>query len=167
MSDALLVGIGRVDDVLQQFSSRFPNHPGRLILEKIDPSNYEHPAGHSFEVLNHDILDPQPIMGARAYYLRTPMRRAHGAAFETILEQVKLAMVPGYSILLLEELGVSGPDATWTVTSVDRVDNAAQATMSLTKECLERILEQAGFRVRQTYRPRFGLTFLVDLELAV
>lgn len=44
ISDVLLVGIGHVPHVLHRFKKMFPEHPGRLILENIDPGR-DYPRG--------------------------------------------------------------------------------------------------------------------------
>lgn len=105
-SDVLLVCIGDVPHVLQRFQQRFPNHPGRLILENIDP-HFHHPGGHEnlFGIIHHDIFAPQPIIGAKAYYC-TGLRGHDEAGCVRILRELKLAMVPGYSILLLDEFAL-------------------------------------------------------------
>ena len=52
---------------------KFPNLPGRLVLEDL-PDIIEHDKESikdSIEVVGYDIFTEQPLKGAKAYYLRT------------------------------------------------------------------------------------------------
>lgn len=165
ISDVLLVGIGHVPHVLQRFKQRFPQHPGRLILENIDPSR-DNPRGYEnlFEIIRHDRFSPQPIQSAKAYYC-TALQGHDEAGCVRILRQLRLAMVPGYSILLLDEVALPAENATWLVTSVERVESCANNEIKPTEEKLRSFVQRAGLALRRTYGPAFGTTVLMELEV--
>lgn len=51
------------------------------------------------------------------------------------------------------------------VTSVERVQSGANARMELTEADLWDIIQRAGLALRRTYRPAFGMTVLMELEV--
>lgn len=71
--DPLLVDIGGgIGHDITAFQAKFPNLPGRLILEDlpvvIDDVKEINPG---IEMLKYNFFEPRPVKGARAYYLRT------------------------------------------------------------------------------------------------
>lgn len=74
-------------------------------------------------------------------------------------------MVPGYSILLLDEVALPAENATWLVTSVERVESCANNEIKPTEEKLRSFVQRAGLALRRTYRPAFGTTVLMELEV--
>lgn len=165
MGGTCLVVIGSVGDVLRHFSPRFANLPGRLVLEYTGPGDYNGPAGN-FVVINHNIFAPQPIRGARVYYLRTPLPRGadNEAGIMRIFEKLNLAMVHGYSILLFDHTVLGGQNATWAVTARERLENVI-SSVGWTEEDMKRIVRQAGFRIVRMYRPPLCVMVMMELVL--
>lgn len=164
--DILLVGVGHVRHALQKIQQMFPDHPGRLIMENVDRTMHYPADDQNFEVIDHHIFAPQPIRGARAYYC-TALRSYDQADSLIILERFKQAMVPGYSILLLDEFAVPAQNASWAVTSTERVENGAVAQVEQMEKELNTTIQRAGFHLRRSYRPANGTMVLQELELSV
>ena len=123
---ALLIDIGGGEcHDLEAFHTRFPDLPGKLVLQDLPPTI------ESIEDLDpaivrqgHDFLTPQPVKGkpsfsptflhlpfqltsnptslaARAYYFRAVLLNWSDEAVTTILKHVAAAMEKGYSKLLI------------------------------------------------------------------
>lgn len=88
---------------LTAFHSRFSSLPGRLILQDLPPViNNIKELSPSIERMVHDLFQPQPIKGARAYYLRTVLHDFPDTQAIQILKGVRDAMTSD-SVLLLNE----------------------------------------------------------------
>lgn len=141
----------------------FPNHPGRLIMEIVDP-DIEYPAySQNYEIIRHNIFASQPIKGARMYYCQALRGRNMADSFR-ILQRFREAMIPGYSILLLETFTLPETRASWVVTSMERAENAANGIAEEMETELVKMCQQAGFRVGRSYRPPIGLLVLIELD---
>ena len=101
----LLVDIGgNVGHDVAAFHRAFPHAPGKLILQ-------DSPAvigsitqlDESIEKQNHDYFSPQPVVGARAYYLRSILLNLSTGNSLKVLQRVRDAMTRGYSKLLINE----------------------------------------------------------------
>lgn len=165
-SDFLLVGIGFVAPVFRWLKRKFPDHPGRVILENIEEEyKYFADPENAFEVIRHNALAPQPIKGARTYYLRHAFRLYDQADCVRILEQLRPALEPGYSTVLLDEVTIPPEGASWPLTAFERMNIAVDGMEERSEEELRAIIHRAGFRVRRTHRTALGWTSLMELDL--
>ncbi|KAL8951243.1 MAG: hypothetical protein Q9222_002771 [Ikaeria aurantiellina] len=105
----LLVDIGGgPGQELERFRANNPDIPGRCVLQdlpltlrRIDKM----PEG--IEAMEHDFFTPQPIKGARAYFLRDVLHNWSDAQSVKILSRVVEAMDPKYSTLLIDDYVLS------------------------------------------------------------
>lgn len=105
-SDAVLlvdIGGGEGHD-LQAFHRAFPNAHGKLILQDLPPviQNIKQLDDVIIRQV-HDFFTPQPVKGARTYYLRSILHDWSTDKCLQILARIREAMKPGYSKLLLNE----------------------------------------------------------------
>ncbi|KAK2613239.1 hypothetical protein N8I77_000163 [Diaporthe amygdali] len=165
--DILFVAIGASGSgFLRKFNNKFPDHPGRLILQEKPEflealSSYE----NIFEGIPTDKFDPHPIQGARAYYLLTTLRGKSEQECVNVLEQLKSAIEPGYSVVLLNEIIVPTQHASWRVTSMDRLVNATHSTNEWTEADIASIIKQAGFKTREMHRCPMVPSTLIEIIL--
>jgi hypothetical protein len=100
----LLVDIGGgLGHDIAAFHKRFPDLPGRLILQDLEPviSNIAD-LDPKIERQVHNFFNPQPVKGARAYYMRQILHdHPDGLAIE-ILERIREVMTKD-SVLLVNE----------------------------------------------------------------
>ena len=95
----------------------FPNLPGRFVAQDtagvIASAPKDDPSYKNIELTVHDFLRPNPVKGARCYYIRQCLHNWPDAACITILNRLKEAARPGYSRILIHEIIVpetgSGP----------------------------------------------------------
>ncbi|MCJ1308307.1 hypothetical protein MMC25_001960 [Agyrium rufum] len=85
-----------------------PHIPGRVIVQDT-PAVIRHapkgdPSYQDVELTAHDFLTPNPIKGARCYYIRQCLRNWPDKACVTILKHLKEAATPGYSRILIHEI---------------------------------------------------------------
>ncbi len=100
----LLVDVGGgVGHDLKAFKARFPELPGRLVLQDL-PQVIENIATipDGIEPLKHDMFTPQPIQNARAYYLRTVLHDWPDSYCRDILKNITSAMGVTSRLLLNE-----------------------------------------------------------------
>lgn len=100
----LLVDVGGgVGHDLKAFKARFPELPGRLVLQDL-PQVIENIATipDGIEPLEHDMFTPQPIQNARAYYLRTVLHDWPDSYCRDILKNITSAMGVTSRLLLNE-----------------------------------------------------------------
>ncbi|KAH8766420.1 S-adenosyl-L-methionine-dependent methyltransferase [Hyaloscypha sp. PMI_1271] len=105
ISDALFVDIagGRGHEV-GQLKARFPDAPGRFILEDLAPVIDDiKELDSSIERIKYDFFGPQPIKGARTYFMANIMHNWPDEDCAKILKNVVQAMVKGYSRLLVSD----------------------------------------------------------------
>ncbi|OGM48243.1 O-methyltransferase [Aspergillus bombycis] len=89
---------------LIRFKERCPDIPGRLVLQDL-PLTLRRidklPAG--IEAMEYDFFTPQPVKGARAYFLRDVLHNWSDAKSAQILSRIVEAMDPEYSTLLIDD----------------------------------------------------------------
>lgn len=159
------VGGGRGHD-LQELKEKHPSLPGRLILQdQADVVSTVSGEG-VFEATAHDFFTPQPVNNARAYYLHSVLHDWGDDDCVRILEQLRPAMKPGYSKLLVNEIIVPGRNAPWPTTSMDQLVFVLGAMAERTESSWENILERAGFKVTHVYNYEMGSESLIEAELA-
>ncbi|QDS69567.1 hypothetical protein FKW77_008078 [Venturia effusa] len=137
----LLIDVGGgVGTLLTRFRNTLPEPhktESKLILQDTPAviaqatSNPHHPLPSNIEANPHDFFTPQPIKGARAYYLRAILHDWPDTDCRTILRHLHAAMMKGYSTLLVDERVV--PE-----TGVDLLSAAADVTMMVNLDAKER-----------------------------
>ena len=84
-----------------------PQYPGKLVLQELSEviaaATEMGVAGHGIELQVHDFFTPQPIKGARAYFMRSVLHDWPDESCRRILYHLKDAMEPGYSRILINE----------------------------------------------------------------
>ncbi|KAL8776123.1 MAG: hypothetical protein Q9194_003354 [Teloschistes cf. exilis] len=101
----LLVDIaGGPGQEVERFKQRHPNIPGRCVLQDL-PLTLERidRLSEGVEAMPYDFFTPQPLKGARAYFLRNIFHNWSDAYSAKILSRVVEAMDAEYSILLIDD----------------------------------------------------------------
>ncbi|KAI0852381.1 putative O-methyltransferase [Daldinia vernicosa] len=166
-SDVFLVDVGggKGHD-LHELKAKYPQIPGKLILQD-RPAVISTVSDDSFEAVSHDFFTAQPIKHARAYYLHSILHNWGDDDCIKILQQLKPAMKPGYSRLLLNEIVVPRQNPTWPITSMDQLMLVLAAIQERTEAHLTELLKKAGFNIVKIYSYEFGQESLVEAELDV
>ncbi|KAI1659016.1 putative O-methyltransferase [Daldinia decipiens] len=157
------IGGGKGHD-LHELKAKYPQIPGKLILQD-RPAVISTASDDSFEAVSHDFFTTQPIKNARAYYLHSILHNWGDDDCIKILQQLKPAMKPGYSRLLLNEIVVPRQNPTWPITSMDQLMLVLAAIQERTEAHLTKLLKKAGFNIVKIYSYEFGQESLVEAEL--
>ena len=171
----LLVDIGgNIGHDLQTFISQHPSHPGRLVLQDLPGVIAVAPpslTSSSFskiqvELQAHDFFTPQPVVGARAYYLHHIMHDWPDNKCVDILSQIKKAMKPGYSRLLINEQVIPDKKASWEATYLDLYMMVLFGARERTEKEWRRLLEEGvGLKVLGVYGPGGGVEGVIECEV--
>lgn len=147
-SQALLVDIGGgLGHDLAAFHGRFPNLPGRLILQDLPAViNDIKELSPAIERTVYDCFTPQPIKGARFYYLHTVLHDFPDKQSIQILKTIREAMT-SESVLLLNENFLPEKDVPLYNAEMDFSMLALFSAMDRTNQEWIALLEAAGLEV--------------------
>ncbi|RAK77278.1 S-adenosyl-L-methionine-dependent methyltransferase [Aspergillus fijiensis CBS 313.89] len=161
------VGGGKGHD-LAEFRAKWPNTPGRLILQD-QPAVLAEVVGsqlhESIECMPHDFFTEQPCKGARAYFLHSVLHDWPDAICHKILAPLRAAMTPGYSRLLINENVIPDRGAQWQATGLDFVMLADFAGAERTESQWTRLLHEAGFRILRIWAADRWSESLIECEV--
>lgn len=140
--------------------TRYPELQGKLVLEDL-PQTLEHmplPFAaqlEGVEQLAHDFFDPQPIKGAKFYYLRQVLHDWPDESCVVILKHLIAALGPG-SQILIDEMVLPDAGVPWEATTIDLTMMASLGARERTNREWHALLDSAGLKVLRidTYLPR-------------
>lgn len=163
----LLVDIGGgLGHDLEDFKGKYPQLPGRLILqERPEVIAQITETKQSIEPTVHDFFTPQPVKGAKAYYLHSVLHDWDDETSIKILKQIVSAMEKGYSKLLIHELVVPDAGASWSITSMDWLMMALGAVRERTEKQWHDLLASGGLRIVKVWTYEQGTESLIEAEL--
>jgi hypothetical protein len=168
VSETLLVDVGggRGHDVAL-FAAAYSPHPGNLVLQDREPviDSIEDRKTLPFESQAHDFYTPQPIKGARAYSLHSILHDWDDAHGISILENLRPALVPGYSRVLLNEIVLSEEKPTLAATSMDMMMLAHLGVRERTEAEWRAIVENAGLKFLRVYTYPGVAESVIEAEL--
>ncbi|KAH8162723.1 hypothetical protein CIB48_g5521 [Xylaria polymorpha] len=147
--EALLVDIGGAHAVdLERLLRRYPELPaGKLILQDTPEVIAMAKVSEKIHVMGHDFFTPQPVRGARAYFMHAILHDWDDSDCGRILSNITAAMRRGYSRLLIYESVLVSTGATMYQTVADvsimHLISAADRTEARWRE----LLQVAGFKV--------------------
>ncbi|KAI1486916.1 sterigmatocystin 8-O-methyltransferase [Biscogniauxia mediterranea] len=147
------VGAGKGHDLLA-FRSKYPHIEGRLILQDLAPviSSIQ-VVDPAIELMIYDFFTEQPVTDARAYFYHHILHDWSDAHCLTILSQVKKAMRPGYSKLLLHEMIIPETGAPLFHAMLNITMMAFNGGMERTQRQWQLLLEKAGLKVVRFWPP--------------
>lgn len=152
----LIVDIGGNTGVdVSDFRRAYPDLPGKMVLADlpsvIDDIKSPLPAG--VEAIRYDMFTPQPVRGARAYYLRTVLHDFPERQAVQILGRIREAMAED-SMLLINENTIPEVGAPLPSLQYDMIMMASFAALERTEEQWRQLLESNGFRLVKVWRPK-------------
>lgn len=86
-------------------------------------------------------------IGARAYYMHSVLHDWQDERCQQILQNLRDAMEPGYSKILINENVVPDAGAAWQITSLDWTMMATLASKERTETQWRQLVESVGLRV--------------------
>ncbi|KAI1305544.1 S-adenosyl-L-methionine-dependent methyltransferase [Xylaria venustula] len=150
----------------EAFLSRFPDSPGRFILQDLPPVlkqiRHLHPR---IEKMEYDFFTKQPVTGARTYYTHFVLHDWPDEDAIKIACRVREAMKPGYSKFIIHEHVVPTMKPDYEQTALDLImmtnfgakeRNPAQWSDLLEKKC--------GLKIVKIWTPIDGIESVVECE---
>ncbi|KAM7198778.1 S-adenosyl-L-methionine-dependent methyltransferase [Rhypophila sp. PSN 637] len=162
---AVLVDIGgNKGHDLERLLSYFPSvakseNKGKFILQDTAPVLAEAPSDLNslIEKQPHDFFTPQPVQGAKAYYLHHILHDWPDAKCEVIVNQIRRSMKKGYSRLLINEHVIPPVGANWEATHLDLYMMVQFGSRERTEEC--------GMRIVGIWNPGNGFEAVIECEI--
>lgn len=168
--DVLLVDVGGAggEDLLA-FHKAQPSLPGRLMLQdlptSIDSLDAATFAQQGVEIMGHDFFTPQPVRGAKAYYLKVVLHDWPDAQCSEILTQLRSAMTTGYSRILLDEIIVPDEKAPWVVTSLDLLMMEVHSAQERREKQWRALVDGVeGLRIKKIWPLEMSLKKIIEIE---
>ena len=167
-SSVLLVDIGGGEGHdIASFHRAFPDAPGKLILQDLPPviDNIK-TLDSAITRHKHDFFSPQPVHGARTYYLRYIFHDWPDADCLKIMQAIAGAMMPGYSKLVIFEWILPAKDVPLYPALLDINMMALLNGMERTEAQWRALLAKAGLKMTRTYKIAEDAEGLIEAELA-
>ncbi|KAI0183316.1 S-adenosyl-L-methionine-dependent methyltransferase [Xylaria flabelliformis] len=131
--------------------NRIPQVPGRIILQEqasiiSEVQTNPMPGFQGIETQVHDFFTPQPIKGARVYYLRNILHDWPSSKCRDILENIKPAMTRD-SVILIDEMVLSERGVPWRAAQLDITMLACFAGLERSRADWKALLDDVGLRL--------------------
>ncbi|KAI4279366.1 MAG: hypothetical protein LQ337_000289 [Flavoplaca oasis] len=160
------IGGGR-GHVLEEFVKDPARRTGRLIVQDLpaalgDPDSL---SNRGIETMPYDFFTPQPVQGARAYYLRTILHDWPDRACREILRNTAAAMRKGYSKILIDEMVLPDSDVPLKGAFLDLSMMALETGAERTSRQWHDLLASAGLHIEKIWSTEIGLESVIEAEL--
>ncbi|KAK3693085.1 S-adenosyl-L-methionine-dependent methyltransferase [Podospora appendiculata] len=150
------------------FQSVYPDVPGRLVVQDLPDVVAGAKVDGRIELMAHDFFQAQPVRGARAYYMHRVLHDWPDDKCLLILGEIKKAMRPGYSRLLINENVIPTTGARWEVTALDLGLFVFMGAKERTEGDWYEILEKKmGFKICGIWSAANAVESLIECELVV
>lgn len=148
-STALLVDVGGSrGQMCRVFKDRFPELPGRVIVQDL-PNTVASP-GDGIEAMPYNFFTPQPVKGAKIYYIRNVLHDWPDEKAESILRNVIDAMDPE-SIILIDEKILPNIGASNVAAGVDLQMMMSYSAQERTEKQWRELLDRVGLRIQEIW----------------
>ena len=151
------------------FRQAFPEREGRLVVQDVEMMvgliDKDAAARAGVEPMAHDFYTPQPVKGAKVYYMRTVLHDWDDEKAVKILTQLREAMA-GDSLVVIDEIVVPHKGASEKMVLYDMVMLAALGAKERSEEQWRSVLERAGLRLRDIsiYDEELGTGLVVAVK---
>ncbi|KAL8946004.1 MAG: hypothetical protein Q9222_007539 [Ikaeria aurantiellina] len=153
--------------VLQEFVKDPGHRIGRLILQDLPAAlgDVDTLKTQGIEAMAYDFFTPQPVLGAKAYYLRSILHDWPDRACRGILSNTAAAMEKGYSKLLIDELVL--PDTNVPVRGAfsDLTMMAIETGAERTSTQWHELLSSVGLRIEKIWSTGTALESVIEADL--
>ncbi|KAH7191821.1 S-adenosyl-L-methionine-dependent methyltransferase [Fusarium flagelliforme] len=167
LSKPFVVDVGGNTGIdIQRVLEAKPDLPGgvlflqdlKVILEKVD-------VDERIVVQVHDFFTPQPVTGARAYFMHAVFHDWPDAEATTILTHTRDAMTKGYSKLFIYDIVIPATGASISQTTMDVQMMSLLSSAERTKSQWENLLTGAGFKIVNFWPDPQQYEMLIEAEV--
>lgn len=132
-----------------------PNMQGKTIMQDLAfvhdmRPNIEEFCSQGIEPAAHDFMQPQPVRGAKVYYLRNVIHNWNDANSKVILKQIRGAMAED-SVVIIDDVVMPKVGATWKQASMDIAMMTMLAAMERTEDHFSELLTETGLKLRDVW----------------
>lgn len=148
---------------IESFSMAHPGHENQLFLQDMPSVLGQATCDAKVTRVAHNFFEPQPIRGARAYYMHNVLLDWNDQDALVILRHIKDAMTPGYSKLLIHDMLMPRSGANRVQTSVDMQIWVMTSGRVRTEDEFGQIFSKAGLEVVKVDSHPLSATSIVEL----
>ncbi|KAJ5594911.1 uncharacterized protein N7459_001119 [Penicillium hispanicum] len=164
---ALMVDVGGgPGQEISRFKERHPDIPGRFVLQDlpITLTRIEKlPDG--IEAMDYDFFTPQPVKGARFYFLRDVLHNWSDAKSARILSRIVEAMDPEYSILVIDDYVLPDIDSDLRAAEMDILMWLHMAGLERTVSQWKRLFDTVGLELVQIWSSPRGKESVLETQV--
>jgi demethylsterigmatocystin 6-O-methyltransferase len=143
---ALLVDVGGgFGQQSTAFRSRVPSVPGRIIVQDVASTLAYAPKNDGLEFQEHDFFTPQPIKGAKFYYLRHILHDWTDEDSVRILKNLVPALT-SESRIVIDEVVLPDTNVPWQCAFMDLSMSAALGGCERSRDEWQNLLDRAGLK---------------------
>ncbi|TGJ79974.1 hypothetical protein E0Z10_g8791 [Xylaria hypoxylon] len=153
---------------LTRLLDKHPDLPvGSLVLQDLpEVVKGANDLSPQIKVIPHDMFQPQPVKGSRAYYLHAVFHDWPDSVAVEILKNTAAAMIKGYSRLLIVEIVVPLTGASAIQSAMDVEMMALLSAYERTEAMWAKLISDAGLKIIKIWQDGRGNECLVEAELA-
>ncbi|OBR03148.1 O-methyltransferase [Colletotrichum higginsianum IMI 349063] len=158
---------GSIGHDMERFRAAHPHVAARLYVEDLPEVVKLSKCPDPVNKLGHDFFTPQPIKGARAYYMHGVLHDWSDEPARKILEMQRDALTPGYSSLLIHDHIAPETVAHPHTTAYDLTMMVMVAGEERTETHWRALLKSAGYRVVKIWSSPLAVQRIIEAELDV
>ncbi|KAL4878893.1 S-adenosyl-L-methionine-dependent methyltransferase [Aspergillus karnatakaensis] len=147
-------GIGHYTVGLKQ---RWPEIKSRMIIQEMAVVVPTIIPCEGVEGMEHNFFEPQPVKGAKFYFLSNIMHDYPDEKCVAILKNIVSAMGPD-SVILINDMVLPNTGVHWHVTQVDLTMMTMLASLERTIEQWQVLMEKAGLKITNIYESKEAVT---------
>jgi demethylsterigmatocystin 6-O-methyltransferase len=127
---------------------RIADIPGRVVLQDLPPviEQVKDNLIAGVEAMPYDFFTPQPVSGARIYYMRNILHDWPNDKCKEILQNTASAMTPD-SVLLIDDMVLPEVGAPWRATQLDMAMITCLAATERTESQWRDLFEESGMKI--------------------
>ncbi len=166
--EVLLVDVGgATGHDLAEFHHKCPTISGKLILQDQAEaiSSIQEGERPGIECTVHDFFTPQPVKGAKAYYMHSVLHDWSDDYSRKILTHLKDALKPGYSKILINENVVGDQGADWKATAFDWTMMAIAGSCERTEIQWRGLVGSVGLKINGIWKGKGATESLIEVVL--
>ncbi|KAI2465128.1 S-adenosyl-L-methionine-dependent methyltransferase [Annulohypoxylon bovei var. microspora] len=156
---------GNIGHDIERFRQEHPETAHRLYLEDLPDVVQRTKCPDDVNKVGYDFFTPQPIKGARAYYMHGVLHDWSEEPARKILEMQKEAMKPGYSTLLIHDHIASETLAHPHTTAYDLTMMVMVAGVERQEVHWQALLKSAGYKLVRIWRSPLAVQGVIEAEL--
>ncbi|KAI1081430.1 S-adenosyl-L-methionine-dependent methyltransferase [Whalleya microplaca] len=146
---------------------KHPDLPvGSLVLQDLSEVVVDATVPDKIKVMPHSFFDPQPVKGSRAYYFHAVFHDWPDNVAIQILKNMAVAMKPGYSKLLINDVVIPPTGISTVQAAMDCGMMASLAAYERTEAMWIKLINEAGFKIIKIWKDGRGNESLLEAELA-